>query len=891
MQLKKTLLLSLCFLTLQGGDVVMMDQPYYKKDVRNTEIIYTQQNLPFAQYTASVEEALQPLYEAMFGYKMDEKLSVVLASSYNQIPNGFSTQIPNNRQLNYMGGVLLVDYFSATSWLDTLLYHETAHNYQMNEKDNVVSSSLHSVFANGVFFVPWFTVPNLFESSFMAEGNAVLNESWHGKGGRLYNGEFKIEALMQAKAGKLTPELLYNDNYNFLYGSHFYTLGGYYFYYLAKRYGLKKANAYWKYHSHYWFWPFFTNNPMKSAVGVDFETSVLEWAKEMREEAKQVVQTHGEPIVSSQFFLPMNDDARSIYFLVNESGRDLPELIVYDKKSGSVTKEKSGWLDGKVIRLQDRYVTQSYNYTDPWRIYIGLFDSDAELIPGSGSKVIEGYLSDTEAVYFDVPTSYKEPKLYVGNKFYTTVNSSVFIHHDDLYYFVQNDKTRTLYKNKTALTSFRGYYGHVVGVDSQGGVYFIANTRHGSGLYRYFDKKVTQASPADTIIDARLIDDTHALVATVGSDAYAYEKIKLQQIDRRPYEVKLFVESKPYYRKADPKIHPQPTPKLDLKRSFTPFLDMRYSATNLLFGEDTKAGFIYDVSFNFADPMTLNALGMFVSRGTDEYTLAGASYSNDQYFVNFLLSGYAVVDKPASTSAANDNYGVFALASVPFLRHGYWSGSMSAGYYKDYQADTRQPLSMLLSVQKYEQFGVSLYPHLLAGAEAYYSNDRGSGNYGGKLRFSKGFEDEVYAKVNLKYSKSDRLELKSEKGVKVAKSIAESLKNADPSTIMMPALKNTLYVNDAFKSGVDLKKVFNFDAYYFTFPISLRREALTMGYTYYNLHQNSTRVHDNEYKLGILFDTYWFNMLPVPVTAEYRYNDNQEIAQRHNFRIFAGVSF
>ena len=892
--MKKLFLLPLTLLAsmLNAGDVVMMDAPYYQSNVRNTQLIYTQQNLPFAQYTASVEEALQPLYEEMFGYKMDEKLSVVLTSKYNQIPNGFSTQYPNNRQVNYIGGSLLADYFSATSWLDTLLYHETAHNYQMNEKDNVISSTLHTFLANGAFFIPWFTIPNAFEGSFMAEGNAVLNESWHGKGGRLYNGEFKIEALMQAKAGKLTPELLYNDNLHFLYGSHFYTLGGYYHYYLAKKYGLKKTNEYWKYHSHYWFWPFFTNNSMYDTIGMDFEQSIKEWAQEMKKEADKVTLAQGEQLVSSQFFSPMNDDKESIYFIVNESGREVPELVVYNKQSGTLNKKAESWLSGKVIRTENKYTTQASNFTNPWRIYIGLFDDNGEIIKGSASKVIEGYLSDGKEVYFDVPSSYKEPQLYVGKEFYATVNSSVFIHKDDLYYFTQNDKTRTLYKNKTPLMTLQGYYGHVVGVDSKGAVYFIANTKHGSGLFSYAQGETLQMSPADTIIDARLIDDTHALVATVGSDAYNFKKVTLSQEQKAPYEVTLFTESQPYYRRADPKVHPHPTPTLDLNNSFTPLLDMRYSATNLSFGVDDTAGFIYYLNVNFADPLMLNALGLFVSRGIDEYTIGGASYMNSQYFVDFMLTSYAILDRPESADANERDYGLFTSATIPFLRHGFLDGALRMSYYQDYQTNTRQPLSATITLDRYEHFGVSLYPHFHLGGEGYFSHDRDSNNYGAKLQFAKALGNEVYTKMSAKYSQSDTVDFLSEKGVKLTKSIFESLQGGDPTSIVMPSLKDTLYLKDATKASIEIKKVFNADAYFFTFPVSLRRESLFGGYTHYSMHGRANSYGGaNEYKIGMLFDTYWMNLLPVPITLEYRYNDNTDIAEQDNFRFFTGISF
>jgi len=887
--MSRVLLLYLsCFVWLYGGDVVMMDLPYYQKEVRNTDLIYTKQNLKAASYAASVQKRLQPLYEDMFGYKMDEKLFVVLASPYNQIPNGFSSQYPNNRQVNYIGGALMIDYFSSSSWLDMLLYHESAHNYQMNQKDNLISSNLHKIFGNGVVYMPWFILPNIFESSFMAEGNAVLNESYHAKGGRLYSGRFYVETLLQAKADRLTPEILYNDHLHFLYGSHFYILGGYYFYYLAKKYGLKNANAYWKYHSYYWFWPFFTNAPLQKAIGIDFEESVLEWAKEMKKRAQKVCEAKGEEIVRSQFFTPLNDTKESIFFLINESGRDMPELVVYDKKRATFTKERGSWLRGKVIYDGKRYTTQAYNYINPWRITIALFDKDAQIIKGTGSKVIEGYLSNSKAIYFDVLSSYKEPQLYVGKKFYAKVNSSVYIYNDDLYYFVQEGKTRTLFKNKTPLMSFQGYYGHVVGVDSNKAIYFIANTKYGSGLFCYEMGKVFRVSQADTIIDARLIDDKMALVATVESDAYSYKKIALTKEEQKPYEVTLFFESQPYYPHNDKKKDTSLKP-LDTKEPFDPLKDMHYSATNFLFGQDDQAGFFYDLSLDFSDPLRLNGLRFFLSRLVDHYTLTGVSYNNSQYFVDFMFSGYRVLQKPKES--LSDKYGVFVSAQLPFLRYGYLSGVASISYYDDYQTDSKRPLSFELLLKKYERFGVALYPHLLLEGRGYYIQDRDNKIYGTKLTFTKGFDDEFYIEMGLKYSKSSFLDILKEKGVKLTNSILSSLKDADPSTVIMPSSRYTYFLDDVIKTTIDIKKVFDLDAYFFTFPISLRREAMTIGHSYYKLHQYNVFKEIQEYTTSILFDTYWFNRFDIPIKTEYRYSNDDTIAQRHSFRVLMGINF
>lgn len=300
---------------LPMSSVVPADKAYYTSVVRNTELIYTEDNLRFAKEAAEVELFLQPLYEDKFGYVMDEPLHVGLISDYNQIANGFSTQYPNNRQINYVGGAIMIDYFSSTSWLKTLLFHETAHNYQMNAKGNPISQSLHTVLGNGSFLLPWFILPNTMESSFILEGNAVLNESWHGNGGRLYSGRFRAATLQQAKAGYLTPERVYNNNLFFLYGSHHYTLGGHYQYYLGETYGLDAVNSYWLKYSESWVWPFFTNRATKKAFGVDFNTAFDDWQKNMQKQAEKLVDVEAETLVSSQFFTPINDNKDEIYWL------------------------------------------------------------------------------------------------------------------------------------------------------------------------------------------------------------------------------------------------------------------------------------------------------------------------------------------------------------------------------------------------------------------------------------------------------------------------------------------------------------------------------------------------------------------------------------------------
>jgi hypothetical protein len=619
--------------------VVAHDMQYYKKNVGNTELIYTKDAQDTAQNVANLEMLLQPAYEKTFGYRLDEQLETALASGYNQIANGFTDFLPVARQVDYIGGALYPDYFCTTSWIDTLIYHESAHSYQINAKDNIVSSSLHTVLKNGSFFVPWFTNPNIVENSFLLEGNAVLNESWHGNGGRLYGGNFYAETLLQAKYKRLKPALLYNDNLNFLYGSHYYTLGSFYQYFLAKKYGLKRVNSYFKIHSQEWAWPFFTNAQTEKTFGKDFETLIAEWSESLQKDAAALHEAKGKELASSQFFTPLNADKNAIYFMINESGRGYPKRVLFDKKYQRLSVRETSHKMGKVIKtITEMYATQAWGKMNPWRIYIGLYDANGLRLAGTDSKVVEGYMRDGRMVYFDINSSWSNPQLYVGKKFYASVNSSVFIKENDLYYTKQQGKRKTFYKNKRALFSIRSFYGHVVGADDKG-VYFIANTRFGSGLFAYRAGKFYRLSDADTIIDAQMINSKSAVVASVGVDAYKYLQIPLRAKEEAPFKVKLFMEDKAYYKTAseDAAQEMENAPKVALKHPYHALLDMRYSGTDIDFGSDSSAGYIYDISMNFADPLMQNQFGLFLSKNLDDITLAGVRYANEQYFIALYL--------------------------------------------------------------------------------------------------------------------------------------------------------------------------------------------------------------------------------------------------------------
>ncbi len=874
-----------------GGAVVPNDNKYYKKKQGNVEIVYTKENLPFAIHAAKVEPSIHREYEKLYGWKLDEKLSVGLISNHNQIANGFSTQLPNNRQINYVGGTSKIDYFTSISWLDTLLYHETAHNYQYNVKASWVSQILHKLFANGAFIVPTFILPNLTENSFMLEGNAVLNESWHGNGGRLYSGRFLAQTILQAKAGNIKASEVYNAKLKFPYGEIVYIQGGFYNLYMAQKYGLNAIDAYFRYHSQDWYWPFFTNASMKKATGVDFEDSLEGYAQKYKELAKSQVLAKGELIASSQFFTKLNSDAQEIFFLTNENGSRASNLIRVNKKDGSVSEVRKSFSPAKLIKVKDKFYTQASAHTSPTKIMQGLYDEDKLLKDGSASKMVQGYLSDGREVYFDVASSYREPQLYVGREFYAKVNSSVYIDkNDNIYYFAQTGKKRTLYKNKTPLMSLNGYYGFVNDVDSKGGIYFISNTKYGSSLFLYKDDKVSRVLEADNVIETRLINDNEVLIAAISEKDYYYVKTDLISMEDTPFEVKYFFEDKDYFTTVkEQDIQNVP----DLQEKYNSFLDMRYSGLDFAFGSSTSGKNIGLLNLRYEDPLGQNAINAYLSKDLQDITIGGVGYQSALFLLSYGFYAYSVLDTPKYDKNNFRNNGIIAHAKLPFYQAGYTKATLGASYYQDYYARSREPLNFYATLKRYEQFGKSRFANYLNALKIYTTQDRGDTLYGVQYNFIHDLPAEFYISLDAKYSSSinsmNYMKAQNEsRGVKLSTSAFAS--DLDTSVIDMRSIGFVYYVKDAGYVDIGLKKVLNFSSYWFTFPISLQRETLGVNYKYFEIKTFSNNPYQvAELRAGLTLDLVFFNNTVIPFSLKYIYNDSPFAYRKE--QLFYGLTF
>ncbi len=870
--------LLLLFALSLHANVAVTGDDYKKIGDDSVEVIYGEEYETLSKQVFRYESGILKEYEKSFGFALDDTQYSGLLSSHNQVANAFSTQSPLNIQMNFGAGSVAVDYFAGTSWIKTLLLHESAHNFQLNPKKNRLSYYAHKVVKNSFFttliFAPIFPVPNFAESSFMLEGNAVLNESRYNNGGRLYNGALLAMAVTQARAGYITPARTYNNHLYFPYGTHHYIVGGFFQLYLAELYGVDKVNSYFYNFSGQWI-PVFTNSVFKETFGKDFEESLQGYNAWLLKRYSSFTPSKGKVLFHSKSSVKLNSDAESIYFLLSDH-LSQPTLLRYGKKSGDISKTKTNHKLGKVFKIKDKFYSQASAHIDPQRIIQGLYDENGDFLKGSGSKAMQSISPAGKRVYFDIPSSFDEPQMFVDGAFYAKVNSSVFTYHDRHYYFVQEGKTRTLYEDKTALFSFQGWYGFVCDKD-ENGIYFIANTKNGSGLYRYHDSLISRASVGEDIIDARLIDETSALVETMGADGVSFRKITLLKTPAKIEEVRYFFEKDARSKNLSFEAQHKSS------ENYNPLTNMHYSSLSQSI-TSSGAEIDFDVSLNFTDPLSQNSLKLFSSKIAKD-VIAGVGYDSSAYRLNFGASLFGVIDHDANESSRG--FGTFLYLKYPLMQTTYEKINLKLSYLLRGERDEKEPLTLSLNYTNHKHFGHSMYLNAANDLQLSLGLDREDKAIGGKYHYAKELGSQFYAGFDVRGAIADITRKGNKRGIKV-----EQYGNRFSSALNfeMPSLNDSIYVREMLNGQVSLSKVFDFDSYFFSFPISLRREALYGKYNYYKMQFLSDKREDfHEFTIGATADMLYFNALALPLSVEYIINE--DINNANNFRVLFDLQF
>jgi len=872
--MKKSLGLLLIAHFLYGDIVVSGDDYLSSIGDSELEIIYTHEHQNEAALAHSYEKAVLKNYERSYGFSLDSKLHLGLLSSHNQVANAFSTQFPLNMQMNYIAGANMVDYMSTTSWLKTLLLHESAHNFQINPKKNPLSRVAHKVVKNipftSLFFVPIFPVPNALESSFMLEGNAVLNESRFNNGGRLYNGSLLAMSVTQAMAGYITPKRTYNNHLYFPYGTHHYIVGGFFQLYLAQKYGVDKVNEYfWNFSGQYL--PMQTSDIFIQTFGQDYTKELADYSAWLESEYSEFSVSSGAIIATSQGHAKLNSNKDEIFFLTGDA-LSKPELQIISKVGATDKHKKDNFFNGKVFKIGEEYFTSASRNTEVEKIEMALFDSEGRAVENSRSKIVQGVLSDGRFAYFNVNESFDEPSLYIGDSFYDHVHSSVFIDDaDNIYYFKQEGKKRTLYKNKKPIFSLKSWYGFVVDV-SEEGIVFIANSKNGSSLYLY-DGEFSRLSSGDDIVDAKLLDNQNLLLTIITADGYNYIKTKIDKTRQEPHERTFFFESREdfnfTYNVSKQTLNHKP---------YESHKNLHYSALShaLVIEEDNVD---FSISAKFADPLGQNSANIFISR-FDEETLAGVGYLNSVYRLSYGADLYGVLEKDPLISSRD--FGANLFMNYPLYKSGYQSADLNFNYHIDHDRDDREPLSLSFNFTDVKAFGKSMYANSKHSVSLFAVKERDDFIGGASYNFFHDLPYEFYVGAGLKYAKSDTDFVDAKRGIEINDNVFGL--SRDPSHIIMPSMESDLYAKEVLKTGISIYKVLNFDAYSFTIPLSLRRESIYAKCNYYDItFLNDQSENFSEYTFGLNLDLLLLHSNPIPLSFEYIYND--DLIDSSRFRV------
>ncbi|MEI8346328.1 MAG: hypothetical protein WCG27_02595 [Pseudomonadota bacterium] len=861
--------------------VVPNDRPYsvWEDNINDMRFVYSDNDRSLIPAVSNYAQQVAQEYKQSFSWQLDHPQTIVLASPSNQIPNAFATVHLNNLNFFYDGGVEYFDQMAISSWTRTLLLHEGAHLYQMDPKQGL-SKILHTVFGDSVsphlfYILPISTTPNVFLPTWLLEGNSVLNESRFGNGGRLYSGEELALFYGLVKAGKLKEKRLTNSHLSFPFGHEKYNVGAYFALYLAEKYGIDKTNQYFYAQSEHFINPFIINSTFKNHFGLSYSDQIVDFLNANRPLAQKQKSTETAPFVSSVSYAPMSRSRANdrIYFLTNDE-KSTPILWQVSSKDGSLKSQKADLMMGKVFEVKHgEFATALSDLTTETKILYSLWGERRKDFPQFRGKLVCDW-QDGHLLWLDPKTSFALPELYLDNKKVGIAQSSGIIGADNqVYYFRQEGDQRTCFRNQTALFTYTGYYGKLVDIDVLGDVYFIASTSYGASLFKYQKGHFFRLSPADTIVDAKLIKGEKALVTEVDGHGYHYAIISLSPKEERPHIISYFFEKEDAYQLTKKYLQDQvhssaaaPVPPLQNERDYG-LRDIRFVGIN------TIATYAKDISYSLngtlADPLAYNQIQVGVSQnkifGTDTYRL---SYLNAKYLLNWYLLGIHQVDYPTSESPyrKKDEESFAGIGfQLPFLHWSYWDGLVNTSigevwprsYWRNYASIMlNYNHSYNLNFYPYRNFGLLLENQV---DEHHVSTQAVSFNS------SIGLGWETFFKVNALYKKTN-----------------------DEELILHKPIDSTLPINSGeysyFSStrktggrlGAELSKAINTPLYFAAFPLSLRRMApkLIANHFYYNSQRQSN--HDfNEYGGGVDIETLLFHLAPLRIESVILKRDNR----------------
>ena len=884
--------------------VVPDDQNYESLRFSRTKLVIAEDYKSHASLIIPYTDYFLNLYEKSFGWKLDETTAFVIASPRNQIPNGITFNTPNLEMVFYPTGAEIMDQFAVKSWLHVLLTHESAHLYQLNAKERT-SSRLTRVFGNAVmpfFPIPIFLQPNVFLPTFVLEGNAVLNESRFGLGGRLFSGEVRAQVYALLREKKTDMRRLMNDHLYFPFGSEKYLVGGYFMAYLAERFGVERVNSFFKTNAIHWINPFLLNKSFKSTFGIGYQALWDGFVAAKQAEFTQQVSSPQTPLFGFFFFGNMNHDKDSVYFVAQTNGRQRPVLVRINKQTLSAQFEERQLSLGKLFYLNDIPTTVSSELNSVRRIQYSLYGEGRKLYREFNSKIVQDRRGG-HTLSFNAENSLIENHLEYDGRFLDTAHSSAIL--DDqghAYYFRQDKLDRVLIRDRKEIARFKGFYGKPLEVLADGEVVFIGATPTGSSLFGAKDGHIRRLSTSDTIVDARSLNGQKFFVIEVSGSQYEAKIIDRIESPQNPtYYQYSFNKSHEFETLQGPSDRVSvPTPSNAVERStsyFEPW-HLRYSST-LFSSFIGPSGFFALINMEFNDPLQYNNVTGTYMMGWKHRQSAQLAYTNTRHIVNYSLG--ALYDEDLLISGTQNKYEVldrhfnhtaYLDLLAPLFVWRRWTGGLlfetsyehiagtqgdtifypgqrNLGFFTDLKFNFLEKYEV--SFAPYRTFGLTLAHKLVGNADHWKA---ASNVYAGQIQASQdlGLENIVSANGGVAFS--------TEHNIQIDDTFALHPTPFTFSTLI-PGLANVVpgFATRALaaqQATLAYQKVFNRGFYFKKFPLSLRRFAPFLKSQYFWYRERVSipfpSPRDQKfwlYSVGVDFETLLVHKAPVRISLAY----------------------
>ena len=668
------------------------DLPYRVREAPNYRFIYSSEYEDVVNHVVDKNEFYTKLYQKEFSWVLDEDTVLGLASSHNQITNGFATQYPRLWTLFYNGGPGVIDEFGIVSWVDVLLAHETVHLYQLNARHAIPGVMKKIIGGPGspLGFLPPFTymiTPNVFTPTFLIEGNAMFNENRFGNGGRLYSAYYRAMFLQLLKSGKLTPTRIINDHIEWPFGTEKYVVGGYFNSYLAETYGADKTNKYFVNHGRKFFWPFLMNSSFANTFGISFYLAWEDFKDYYEDLAKNQKELTGDTVTESYRTSPFTINGDVVSFMTS-TYQGLNRLCQFHKTKRELKCEKTLLPFGRLFRHEGEWVTASYQRSHPTEIRAGLFSDGYSRIDGFDNQFVYAKKGPNIA-YADSLKSFRETQVYKNGRYVSSMQSSPFMDVEgNLYYFKQDGDVRHLYRNERRLFRINGYSGRVVDVASNGNIFFTGATRAGTSLFRWDGSTIYQALPSDRVFDAKLLNNNRELlVAEITDNGIETRVAKTSESVGRPvfYDYKYI--NKKLIREHD---QTQVDQAKNLDYDYSPLFEMEYNGFTPLINYIVPDGLIWAANFQFNDPLQKYLANLLLSDGGFETYAAQFIFRSQAHRLQWLISALYDLDAFTQSTGPNEEdvevigrtgeVDVDLIFSYPIIRTPLWSSSFSLGY-------------------------------------------------------------------------------------------------------------------------------------------------------------------------------------------------------------------